>query len=119
MAKVELADGRVLDIVRPTVQEKIVAQTHVRKAYKMTPTDMVEVAQSLEWLSMLPLFATLHRAGITVRMNELMEDDGMREWMKRIEVEPGDQVESEGEQSPDPQREATSNAASGRHQSSD
>lgn len=107
MPRVELVDGRILDIVKPSVQEKIAAQTHVRKAFKMTPTDMVEVMQSVEWLSMLPLFATLLRAGVEVRMNELLEDEAISEWMPRLSVAPGEVPESEGEERPDPPSEAT------------
>lgn len=114
MAQLELADGRVVDVVmRPSVQEKVLAQTHLRKAWGITPKQMVDTVQSIEWLSVLPIFATLIRNGVQVRMNELMEDEQVQAWGKRLRVEPGDipvEDETEGEQSPHPPVEATAAA---------
>ena len=105
MAKLTLEDGRVVDLERkPTVQEKVLAQTQYRRAFKTSPQDMGDVMASLDWMIALPLFITLHRAGVGERMPDLMDDDRLNHWYARTEVEPGEVDEEgvEGEQSPHP-----------------
>ncbi|MCT2086775.1 hypothetical protein M3D75_11670 [Microbacterium enclense] len=105
MATLTLEDGRTVDIVRkPNVQEKVLAQTQYRKAFKTSPQDMADVMASVDWIVALPYFVTLHRAGVGERMPDLMDDDRLFYWFQRTVTEPGDIVEesAEGEQSPHP-----------------
>lgn len=113
MAKLTLEDGRVVDLERkPTVQEKVLAQTQYRRAFKTSPQDMGDVMASLDWMIALPLFITLHRAGVGERMPDLMDDDRLNHWYARTEVEPGEVDEEgvEGEQSPHPPVEPEADA---------
>jgi hypothetical protein len=113
MAKLTLEDGRVVDLERkPTVQEKVLAQTQYRRAFKTSPQDMGDVMASLDWMIALPLFITLHRAGVGERMPDLMDDDRLNHWYARTEVEPGeiDEEGAEGEQSPHPPVEPEADA---------
>lgn len=106
MAKLTLNDGRVVDLERkPNVQEKVLAQTQYRRAFKTSPQDMSDVMASLDWMVALPLFITLHRAGVGERMPDLMDDERLNYWYGRTETEPGevdDDESAEGEQSPHP-----------------
>ncbi|GAB2702333.1 hypothetical protein BKA24_001692 [Microbacterium marinum] len=113
MPQIRLTDDRVVDVVKPNVSEKVLAQTQYRRDLKTTPRDMFDVMQSVEWIVMLPVFATLQRHGCGERMPDLMGDDRIGYWRPRMTAGDGevaDFEESEGEQSPDPQSSAISDA---------
>ena len=43
MPTLVLDDGREVDVIKPNVQEKILAQAQYRREFKTSPSDMVDV----------------------------------------------------------------------------
>ncbi|MFG6277923.1 hypothetical protein [Microbacterium sp. 5K110] len=110
MPTLVLDDGREVDVIKPNVQEKILAQSQYRREFKTSPADMVDVIQSVDWAVTISVFATLHRNGVPERMPDLLDDERIRYWHGRMRHGAGEiadaeavaDAKAEGEQSHNP-----------------
>ena len=102
MAKILLADGRKIPMVKPTAWDGVDVERETgwnRKKY-------AEMMQFTNVQSAFGIFASLRRAGIETTFADCMEYAGI----ENIIAEPGDlarQAESEGEQTLDPPKSET------------
>jgi hypothetical protein len=106
MAKIQLADGREISIVKPNLWDGAAVE-------KEMGWDRKEYAAWMKSASMqtaFSIFASLRRAGVDVTFQSCADLDGI----ENLLTEPGDKARAEaeqgaeGEQSPDPQPETTS-----------
>lgn len=96
MAKLELADGRRIPMVEPTLWDGVEVE-------RETGWDRKKYAAMMALTSVqtgFAIFASLRRAGIETTFDACMNMAGVA----RIVAQPGDLARAEGEQSEDPQR---------------
>tara|TARA_R100000365_G_C2746966_1_gene76504 strand:- start:2239 stop:2538 length:300 start_codon:yes stop_codon:yes gene_type:complete len=99
MAKIELADGRKIPLVKPTAWDGVEVE-------RETGWDRKKFAEMMNFASVQSaygIFASLRRAGVETTFEACMQYEGF----SNILAEPSDlnRAEGEGEQSPDPQPE--------------
>lgn len=101
MATIELADGRRIPLVKPTLWDGVEVERETgwnRKKY-------AEMMQFSSVQTAFGIFASLRRAGIPgISFNQIMERDDL---VNNIIAQPGDiaraEQDTEGEETPDPQ----------------
>lgn len=111
MATIELADGRRIPLVKPTLWDGV----EVEKETGWNRKKYAEMMQYTNVATAFGIFASLRRAGVEVPFLQIMERDDL---ISNVIAQPGDiaraEAESEGEQTPDPQYPATgADAAAG------
>lgn len=112
MAKIELADGRVIPVVKPNLWDNAA----IEKEMGWDRNEFQEWMKSTSVQSGVAIYASLRRAGLDVTFTQCMDLDGI----ETIVNEPGDIARaagSEGEQTPDPQSPASETPALVVHES--
>lgn len=110
MAKLKLADGRVIPIVKPHLGDQMELERQMKAANKKYgPAQFVEDIKLSGFMNAFALFASLRRAGLNPSIHEILEID-LEQLAQQVEQEPGDRSSiednedgSEDEQTPDPQ----------------
>lgn len=115
MATIELSDGRVIPIVKPSIADQMLLERQMRGTQKKYgPTEFANDLKLGSFQQAFSLFASLNRAGVHPNIEEILELD-MGQLSDMVKLEPGDDPddsddEGEGEQTPDPQPAPTGDA---------
>lgn len=117
MASIQLADGRVVPIVKPHIGDQMELERQMRATQKgYGPKEFQEDLKLSSFGTAFALFATLNRAGVPTTIHEILALD-LGELGAVLKLDPSESFddensdEGEGEQSADPQPAETVAAA--------
>ena len=121
MASIELTDGRVVPVVKPSIKDQMMLERQMRTTRKKYgPADFAADLKLASFQQAFAIFASFNRAGVPTTIHEVLELD-MDDLGKLIKLDPsetaddededGDEDESEGEQGVDPQLARTAAVA--------
>ena len=104
--KLQLSDGQIIPVVKPHLGDQLEVELSMKP--RVTPQRFRELMQTAAFATAFTVFASLRRAGVETAFSDVLEMD-LEKLSAIVRAEPGEQeiLEGEGEETPDPPKEAT------------